>query len=98
MIYSNRTESIAFKKELDNWQRSYPNIKIIYTVTDCQPKNKECIPGKITKDLAGEVMSDLHKRIFFLFGPPKMINAMNDLCLEAGCKKEMINKETFIGY
>lgn len=99
LFYSNKTEEdIAFKKELDNWQRSSNNINIIYTLTDCQPKDKNCLSGRINKDLLMEKVKDLDERVLFIFGPPRMVEAMKNLCLDLGCKKEDLKTESFIGY
>jgi ferredoxin-NADP reductase len=99
LVYSNRTdEEIAFKQELDYWESLNKNLKIYYFVTDCQPRDKSCIYGAITKDLLKEKVCDLEKRIFFIFGPPKMVEAMKVLSFELGCNKEKIKTESFIGY
>lgn len=99
LFYSNRIEAeIAFKKELDAWQEANRNIKVFYAITDCQPKDQRCIFGRISKELLLEKIKDLNERIFFIFGPPKMVEAMNVMCLEAGCQKENIRIENFIGY
>ncbi|UCG35491.1 MAG: FAD-dependent oxidoreductase [Candidatus Omnitrophota bacterium] len=99
LLYSNRTEDdIAFKKELDYWQSQTHNIKVHYTITDCQPKDKSCTYGDINKDLLLEKMADLDARVVFIFGPPKMVEAMNNVCIEAGCRKENTKTERFTGY
>jgi ferredoxin-NADP reductase len=99
LLYSNRTEDdIAFKKELDCWQSQGHNIKVHYTITDCQPKDKSCAYGDINKGLLLEEMADLGERIVFIFGPPKMVEFMNNVCIEAGCKKENVKTERFTGY
>jgi ferredoxin-NADP reductase len=99
LVYSNRTdEEIAFKQELDYWRSLNKNLKIYYFVTDCQPKDKSCIYGAITKDLLKEKVRNLEKRIFFIFGPPKMVEAMKVLSFELGCNKNNIKTESFIGY
>lgn len=99
LFYSNRTEEeIAFKKELDDWQKNNSNIKVVNTVTDCQPKDRSCIFGRISKDLLLQKDKDIKERILFIFGPPKMVEAMKSLCLETGCKEENLKTESFIGY
>ena len=99
LLYSNRREEdIAFKGELDHWRSVNYNIKVIYTVTDCPPKDSRCIFGRINKELISQNAPDFRERIFFIFGPPKMVNAMNNLCLELSCPKENIKTESFIGY
>lgn len=100
LIYSNRTEEeIAFKKELDSWQRQNKNIHISYIVTQYEPKDKNCIFGTINKDLVEDRVSDLKERVMFIFGPPKMVEAMASiLTQELRVGKENIKTESFIGY
>ena len=99
LFYSNRTEEeIAFRQELDSWQGKNNRIKVFYAVTESPPQDSNCLFGRIDKNLLTEKARDYEERIFFIFGPPKMVEAMDALCLEAGCKKENIKKENFIGY
>jgi len=99
LIYSNRTEEeIAFKQELDNWRSRNSNIKISYIVTDYQPRDKSCYFGRIDKDFVKAQIRDLKERILFIFGPPKMVEAIQAISLEAGAKEEKIKIENFIGY
>lgn len=99
LLYSNSTEEeIAFKKELDYWQSINNKIKVFYTITDSPPKDTDCIFARIDKNLLLEKAEDYGERIFFIFGPPKMVEAMSNLCLELGCNKENIKTESFIGY
>lgn len=99
LLYSNRTEAdIAFRQVLDYWQESNKNIKISYTITECQPKDSSCEFGRIDKNLALEKIKDYKERIFFIFGPPKMVEAMQALCIEVGCDRGNIKTENFVGY
>lgn len=99
LLYSNRTEEdIAFRKELDYWQAINSNIKVFYTITGDQPKDSNYIFGYINEDLVTRLVSDLDDRIFFIFGPPKMVGAMENLCIELNCKRENIKTESFLGY
>jgi len=97
LLYSNRTEEIAFKKELDFWQTTN-NIKVYYTITDCKPTDNKCIAGLINKDLLLQMAKDWSQRVFFVFGPQSMINSMRKLCFNVGCEENNINTEVFIGY
>ncbi|MDI6606466.1 MAG: FAD-dependent oxidoreductase, partial [Candidatus Omnitrophota bacterium] len=99
LFYSNRTpEEIAFKKELDYWRGVNKNIKLIFTVTDYQSKDPAYIFGRINADLLRQQNWNMVERILFIFGPPKMVGAMSDLCLALGCSKENLRAESFIGY
>ncbi|MDD2751837.1 MAG: FAD-binding oxidoreductase [Candidatus Omnitrophica bacterium] len=99
LFYSNRTEEeIAFRKELDYWQSGSKNIKVFYTVTQCEPKIKNCAFGFIDKKLLQEKACDFNERIVYIFGPPGMVDTMCHLSVEMSCKKENIKTEKFIGY
>lgn len=99
LLYSNKTDKdIAFKKELDDWVADNSNIKVFYTVTECEPSDKQCIVGRIDKDLLKNKIGDPCDRVLFIFGPPRMVAAMQDLSLGAGFKKDCIKIENFVGY
>jgi len=99
LFYSNRSEEeIAFKDEIFVLQAKNSNLKIFYTVTDCQPQDNRCIFGRIDKNLLAQRLPDYSERIFFIFGPPKMVEAMKNICLELRATQENIKTESFIGY
>ncbi|MBU1853314.1 MAG: FAD-dependent oxidoreductase [Candidatus Omnitrophica bacterium] len=99
LFYSNRKEDdIAFKEELKYWQSTNKNIRIFFTVTDAEPKDTNCIYGRISRELLIEKAQDIQERIFFIFGPPKMVEAMKNICLGLNCKQENVKMEKFIGY
>ncbi len=99
LFYSNRNESeIAFKAELDRWQAINPGLKIVYSITDCQPKDTSCIYGRIDKNMIQDRLADIEKRHVFIFGPPKMVEAMSNLCAGLGCLEDNIKTESFVGY
>ena len=99
LLYSNRDmEEIAFKPELDSWKNALGNFNVVYTLTDCDVEQKECLAGRIDEKKIAENVSDITERIFFMFGPPRMVEAMKGLCLGAGCEEKMLKLENFIGY
>jgi len=99
LFYSNITEDdIAFKQELKHWQSISKNIKIYFTVTACDPKDSSCLKGRIDKEMITDQIKDASRRMFFIFGPPKMVEAMTGVCEGMGCDKEDVRIENFIGY
>lgn len=100
LLYSNRQEQdIAFKKELDYWQPTYPHLlNVVYMVSAGTPVDKQCISGIINKDTVMNHMSDWQQRVIFVFGPPAMVSSMKNICSEISCRKELIKTENFIGY
>lgn len=99
LYYSNRTEKdIAFKKELDYFSSRSDNVKIVYTITGSEPLDTRCIHGTINKDLLLKDKKGIKDRLMYIFGPPKMVEAMSSLCVELDCNKDKILAENFIGY
>jgi len=99
LFYSNRSEEdIAFKKELDRWQTQNSRLRIFYTVTECQPREKGCVFGRIDKTLLSKAACDLNQRVVYIFGPPRMVEAMYSLSLELSCNKDNVMTEKFVGY
>ena len=98
LFYSNRSEAdIAFKPELDHWRASH-RLRVFYYLTDCPPRGKGCIFGRINSQALKENLDDWPERQVFIFGPPKMVEVMKAACLEAGCLPEKIETESFLGY
>jgi len=99
LFYSNRNyEEIAFKKELDAWQKQNSRLKVFYTLTDCESQHDDCRFGYIDSHLLQDTLGDVSSRIFFIFGPPKMVEAMGVVCAQAGSPREHIKTESFLGY
>ena len=99
LLYSNRAEDdIAFKAEIDNWSKSNSKIKVFYIITGQEPEDKKYYFGRIDKHFFMAHIPDFQQRILFIFGPPKMVSAMENICSEAGCSREMVKSENFVGY
>lgn len=92
LIYSNSNENFLFKCELDEWQNRLPNLKIIYVVT-----SKE---GKLDHQKLETLNSKfiIHNSIFYLAGPPKMVNEFEKILLEIGVDEVNIRYDRFDGY
>lgn len=99
VVYSNRTDDeIAFRQELDAWQAKHANIKVSYTLTECQPKDNTCLFGAIDQNLLYTHVCDLTERVIFIFGPPRMVEAMRQLSFDLGCAADRVKVENFVGY
>lgn len=98
LLYSNKNqEDIAFKNEIDLWQKK-SSLKVFYLITDCKPRDEECIYGRIDKELFVEKVKDFKGRHIFSFGPPAMVKAMKNMCLELECENSNMHFEIFAGY
>ncbi len=92
LIYSNSDSDFIFKKELDFWQKMYPKLKIHYIVT-----GKE---GRLTEEKLQKlspVTSNLSP-IYYLAGPPAMVDDFEDILLSLGIDETSIRTDRFDGY
>jgi ferredoxin-NADP reductase/nitrite reductase/ring-hydroxylating ferredoxin subunit len=107
MFDSNRNErNIIFKDEFDKWANKNKNLKIVYTIDEEDSGNSSSTPwtgerGRINKEMLNKHLSNdkANHSIFYVCGPPPMLNAMKSL-LENELKiaQENIKIEEFTGY
>jgi ferredoxin-NADP reductase/nitrite reductase/ring-hydroxylating ferredoxin subunit len=107
MFDSNRNErNIIFKDEFDEWAAKNKNLKIVYTVSDEDGRNSSSSPwtgehGRINKEMLNKYLNndELQHSVFYVCGPPAMLNAMKSLLEnELNITKERIKVEEFTGY
>jgi glycine betaine catabolism B len=99
LLYSNWTvKDIAYKPQLDTWSRDNKNIRVTHTVVECGPNDKSCFSGMITSVFVQQQMPDYKERQIFIYGPPGMVKAMQELCQGLGCAPDKIKAENFVGY
>ena len=106
-------ENILYKQEFDSWQNLNKNLKIVYALELQQQqqegKEKEQFDkskwngeiGRINKDMVMKYLNadDIVNAVFYICGPPGMLNAMKDLLTkEMGITKGRIREEEFYGY
>jgi len=113
MFDSNRNlDNILFKEEFDRCANINKNLKIIYTISEEEDLHKESSSpaaksnwegeyGRIDKAMILKYLdtSELDNSIFYICGPPSMLNAMQTLLQEElNIPKERIKVEEFTGY
>ena len=103
LLYSNRVpEGIVYKREFNNWQKQNQNFKIINTVTDLQlSKEKEDwkgLIGRIDETMIRKYVLDINSAIFYICGPPAMVEAMVNLLKQVNIDSARIKIERFAGY
>lgn len=111
LLYANQTpDDIVFKEDLDELASTNPNLTIIYTITrpqESRPKDDQPLAkksqwqgriGRIDKTLIKEYVKDLSRTIFYICGPPSMVEALNTLVKGMGVSEENIKTERFTGY
>jgi len=99
LFYSNRTPaSTAFLKELLDWEKQNPQLKLIPTVTDVEDPNWRHEQGFLDEDMIRKYVTEMDQAIFYAVGPPPMVEAMDQLLERMGIPPERIRLEKFDGY
>lgn len=95
IIYSNSTEEeIAFKKELNDWIKKFPNIKVEFVVTSRDGRIDQM---KIEKFIQNWQLQIDHC-IFWVAGPPTMVDAMENILDKMNLRLAQVRSEKFTGY
>ena len=100
LLYSSRSpEYLIFRNDFSLMQKENKNLKITYTLTNCNDKISGCRTGRINDRMMQEEIPDYKERKFFLCGPPAMVEELL-LVLENKLlvPEENILTENFIGY
>lgn len=101
LLYSNRRpEDTAFLAELQQLEQQNRNFRLIATMTKMdesrRPWNGET--GPIDDGLVKRATSGLTLPIYYLAGPPMMVEAMRRTLSGAGIDDDDVRSEEFFGY
>ena len=97
LLYSNKTQDeICYKNEWNLWQNQNPNLKVVNTVTD--DPNWQGKKGRINEEMVKEFCSDLSNTLFYICGPPAMVDGLSQLLKSMNVPQQNIKVEKFIGY
>ncbi len=98
LFYANRNpEEIAFKKDLDEWKKENKNLKIVYTVNEGNEK-WDGLTGFIDEKMIKANSKITSSTLFYICGPPAMVDAMADLLKKMEIDDSRIRIEHFTGY
>jgi ferredoxin-NADP reductase len=98
LLYGNNTfNDIAYKSEFDRLQIKSKNVKIVH-ILNKPPSNWKGYKGFINAEIIRTEIPDYKDRIFFICGPPGMVNAMKQLLKEFKLNEKQIKVENFTGY
>lgn len=101
LLYGNRTEKdIAFLDDFRHMAKENRNFRVIYTLS--RPLDADSWSGKqgrISGDIIREEIPDYLERIFYICGPPQMVNDLKEvLTKELMVDTQKIKTELFTGY
>jgi ferredoxin-NADP reductase len=108
MFDSNRdADNILYKPEFDRWAEENKKFKVVYTITEEGEKHDDNNirwtgeRGRINKEMIARHLSgdEISKAIFYVCGPPGMLQAMQKLLKEElQIPKDRVKVEEFTGY
>ncbi|MGA9151084.1 MAG: FAD-dependent oxidoreductase [Candidatus Nitrosopolaris sp.] len=93
-------DNILYKKEFDECANLNKNLKVVYTL-GVPDKDWKGELGHINQTMVTKYVStiEMDNSIFYICGPPGMLNAMRELLqADLGIPKERIKIEEFTGY
>lgn len=95
LFYGNKTsEDIVYKQEFDQMEKKNQNFKIVNTLTR-QDMNWNGHTGHIDSNMITIELPDYAQRLFYLCGPPMMMQAMQDFLQDLNVSKQKIIVEKF---
>ena len=98
---NNREEDIIFRQDLDDMQSVNKNLRIVYTLTsaDIDREIWKGRTGYIDDTMIREEIPDYIERIFYICGPPRMVESLIDILKnKLSIKQDKIRTENFVGY
>lgn len=101
LLYSNRRpEDTAFLAELQELERSYPAFKMLATMTDMSKSAQDWTgpTSYLDAQSISKFCQDLENPLYFLSGPPALVEAMYDVLEDADVDEDDISSEGFTGY
>jgi len=101
LVYSNRRpEDAAFLAELQQHESANPNFRMVATMTNLSTSSRawDGQTGLVTGELVKGAVGDLPAPIFYVVGPPAMVEAMRATLNRTGVDDDDIRSEDFYGY
>jgi ferredoxin-NADP reductase len=101
LFYSNRRpEDAPFLDELMALERRNPNYRCVATMTDME---KSARPWRGERGFVDQAMlqrhlGDLSTAVYYIAGPPAMVEAMQQMLGAAGVPTEAVHTDEFYGY
>ena len=98
LLYGNRTEGdIVFRDQFEEMQKQNKSLKVVHTLSAPSEAWKG-YTGYIDEAMIKKEVPDFEERAFYTCGPPKMVEAMENLLDSLDVPKGQVKKENFYGY
>ena len=97
LLYSNRTANdIVYRNEWAVFEKQNPNLKVVHTLTD--DANWQGRKGRINEAMIRENCNDINNAMFYICGPPEMVEGLSNLLKTMNVPPMNIKIEKFVGY
>jgi len=98
LLYGNRTEEdIVFRQDLEQMRLQNGNFKLVLTLNE--PRTSwEGYTRNIDAEMIKKEIPDYHETVFYVCGPPAMVQAMGNLLKTLDILDQNVKKENFAGY
>lgn len=97
MISSNKMQDdIVFGAELDKMERENKNLKVLHTLTRAGDTWQGC-RERVCESMITREIPDYKEFVFYLCGPPVMLDSMVSILDSLGIPKEQVKQESFVG-
>ena len=97
LLYSNRVPAeICYKDEWPLMEKQNPNLKVVHTITDDPLWQGR--KGRVNEAMIREFCNDLDNTLFYICGPPAMVEGLSQLLKTMIIPQQNVNVEKFAGY
>jgi len=101
LIYANRRpEDAAFLAQLQQWERQNPAFRLLATMTQMNHSSQawDGHAKPVDGDFIKSAIEPLPSPVFYVSGPPAMVQAMQATLAAAGIDEDDVRSEEFYGY
>lgn len=93
-FHSNRTQSQSvFIDDFEKWAAENKNFKFIPSIADLKNKEWKYEFGTIDKKMLEKYLKNFENKIFYVVGPPLMVDTLKEILTGEGIVKEKIKTE-----
>lgn len=97
LLYSNRNPNeICYRDEWPIMEKQNSNLKVANTITD--DPGWQGRKGRINEAMIKEFCNDFNSMLFYICGPPAMVDALSQLLKSMNVPRQNIKIEKFAGY
>jgi len=88
LFYLNHTDNFLFRYELEEWQKEFDFLKIIFIITKAE--------GRLTKENLQKIITG--EQMYYIAGSPPMVTSYQNTLKELGISDANIKIDRFEGY